>query len=139
LETLRVETEEVRGNAAQDDERRYVRSDAGWSKKHNEVACATYQAAASLPLVDSSASFKPRERELGSGTPTKARASCGAACCARTRNRGLLHVVGGELGEGVGGRFFEASETAAEDEADFVGGAVALLGDLDFGLIALFG
>src|SRR5579862_1365273 len=55
--------------------------------------------------------------------------------CTRT----ALHVVGRELGEGVGGRFFKTREAAAEYEADFVGGAIALLGDLDFGLVALFG
>jgi len=125
LETLRVETEEVRGTRCQNDERRCVRPDAGWSKTHSEVACAISEAAASLPQVDSSARFKPRKREQGSPRPHK--------------EQSVLHVVGGELGEGVGGRFLEASETAAEDEADFVGGAVALLGDLDFGLIALFG
>jgi hypothetical protein len=50
-----------------------------------------------------------------------------------------LHVVGGELREGVGRGFFETGETAPEDETYLVGRAVALLGHLNFGLIALFG
>src|SRR5882724_4167422 len=51
-----------------------------------------------------------------------------------------LHIVGvGELGEGVWGGFLEAGDTAAEDEADFVGGAVALFSEEEFGLVAFFG
>ena len=42
-------------------------------------------------------------------------------------------------GCGVGRGFFKTSEAAAEDKAHFVGGAVALLGDLHFSLVALFG
>src|SRR5215813_2163887 len=56
----------------------------------------------------------------------------------RPRSSTRLQVVGGELGEGIGSRFFEAREAAAEDEADFVGGPVALFGNLDFGLVAFF-
>src|SRR5437879_2050222 len=36
------------------------------------------------------------------------------------RGRRVLHVVGGEVGEGVGRGLLEAGEAAAEDEADFV-------------------
>jgi len=57
----------------------------------------------------------------------------------KTKNWQVLHVVGGELREGIWRGLFEAGEAAAKDEADFVGGAVALLGDLDFGLVAFFG
>src|SRR5262245_41703863 len=53
--------------------------------------------------------------------------------------RSPLDIVGSELGEGVGGRFFETGEAAAEHEADFVGGAVTLLGDLNLRLVALLG
>src|SRR5580658_3056563 len=51
----------------------------------------------------------------------------------------MLHIVGGELGEGVGGGFFEARQAAAEDEFYVFGGAVALLGDAELGFFALFG
>src|SRR5437016_3418715 len=50
-----------------------------------------------------------------------------------------LRVVGDELREGIGGGFLEARLAALEDEADAVGGAIALLGDKQLGLIALFG
>src|SRR6266849_2490315 len=43
------------------------------------------------------------------------------------------------LGPGVRRGFFEAGKCAAEDEVDAVGGAVALLGDQEFGLGALLG
>ena len=49
---------------------------------------------------------------------------------------GLL--VGCELGEGVWRGLFKACEPAAKDKTYFVRGPVALLGDLDFSLIALF-
>src|SRR6266481_4909156 len=70
----------------------------------------------------------------------------GAACCAVRKGRsrapehdGESHIVGSELRKGVGSGFFEAGKTAAEYEANLVGGSVALLGDLDFRLIAFFG
>ena len=53
----------------------------------------------------------------------------------RSRLPGLL--VGRELGEGVWRGLFKACEPAAKDKTYFVRGPVALLGDLDFSLIAL--
>src|SRR5712672_6673 len=50
-----------------------------------------------------------------------------------------LQIIGGELGECVGGGFLEPCQAAAEYEADGVGGAIALLGDAEFGFFALFG
>src|SRR5258705_2114311 len=74
------------------------------------------------------------------------RAEMGAACDAGRKGRsrapehdGESHIVGSELREGVRSGLFEASEAAAEYEADLVGGAGALPGDLDFRLIAFFG
>ena len=53
-----------------------------------------------------------------------------------SRKPGLL--VGRELGEGVWRGLFKACEPAAKNKTYFVRGPVALLGDLDFSLIALF-
>jgi hypothetical protein len=53
----------------------------------------------------------------------------------RSRKRELL--VGRELGEGVWRGLLKACEPAAKDKTYFVRGPVALLGDLDFSLIAL--
>src|SRR5258708_34105012 len=50
-----------------------------------------------------------------------------------------LQILGGELGEGGGSGFLETRKAAAEDEADCVGGGVALFGDAEFGFFAFFG
>ncbi len=60
-------------------------------------------------------------------------AACGGTY--PSRKPGLL--VGRELGEGVWRGLFKACEPAAKDKTYFVRGPVALLGDLDFSLIAL--
>src|SRR4029434_11338489 len=74
---------------------------------------------------------KRRENAMGAGEAGAGRAALGGGTPP-------LQVVGSELREGVGRGFFETGEPAAKDEAHFVGRAVALLGDLDFGLVALF-
>jgi hypothetical protein len=47
----------------------------------------------------------------------------------RNRMNSWLLIVRGELRESIWSGFFKARQTAAEDEAHFVRGPVALLGD----------
>jgi hypothetical protein len=62
----------------------------------------------------------------------------GAACRGHIPEPQAGLLVGRELGEGVWRGLFKACEPAAKDKTYFVRGPVALLGDLDFSLIALF-
>src|ERR1700692_1098627 len=60
-------------------------------------------------------------------------------CVERELAKARLQVVGAEIAEGVGGCFLETREAAAGDKFYVFCGAVALLGNAEFGFLAFFG
>src|SRR5262245_30906165 len=104
----------------------------------------------SLSLMRGPLSYGIQEKEFsrGHGMACNRRRVCCAAVRVKVQTNVpgwggqlavQLHLIRGELREGIGRGFLEAREPAAENEAHLVRGAVALLGDLNFGLLALFG